>query len=83
MCDATTPDPAANCVKTGTLFGTGVLGNDPGAVSVFDNAAYIADNNVVRKCTNLADVSSCSSASGLNLSPVLSGASNIFIQPRI
>jgi len=80
VCDPTTPDPAT-CVRTGTIFGTGVLTNDPWGVSVFDGTAYVPDNDAVQRCTDTNTVSSCTKT-GLNLAPILQGASSIFILPR-
>lgn len=82
VCDPTTPDPAT-CVTTGTTFGSGAVAPNPWGISVFNSEAYVPDDTTVRRCTNTNDVSSCSAGSFLSLSPVLSGASSIFILPRI
>lgn len=80
VCDPTTPTQAS-CVKTGDLFGTGAVTNDPWGVSAFDGLLYVPDNSGVSRCSD-ATAGSCSGASLLNLSPVLSGANSIFILPR-
>jgi hypothetical protein len=80
VCDPATPNPAT-CVQTGDTFPTGFLPSEPWGLSVFDSALYVPDNVDVKVCTDLNGASSCSST-GLNLSPVLQGASSLFILPR-
>ena len=82
LCDINTPDPSTNCIKTGDLIGTGLSTNDPWAVSTFDGSLYVPDNSAVRTCSE-STAGSCTGASLLNLSPVLSGASSISIFPRV
>lgn len=79
VCNPISPSPG-NCLQTGTGFATGVLANDPWGVSVFDGVLYVPDNDNVEEC-NAATASGCTSSGLLNLSPVLSGTTSIFIQP--
>lgn len=81
VCDPTTPDPST-CVQTGSIYGTGPA-SDPLGLSVFDGLAYVPDDTAVRQCSDLTSVASCTASAGIDVVPVLAGAKDIFIQPRV
>jgi hypothetical protein len=81
VCDPLDPDPDTS-QRTGHVFNAGLVGNDPWSVSLFNNMAYVPDNQNIRVCSSTNPVDSCT-GTGLNTSPILNGASSIFILPRI
>jgi hypothetical protein len=81
VCDPLDPNPAT-CQTSGHVFNAGLIGNDPWSVSLFDSMAFVPDNQNIRRCSSTNPVDSCT-GTGLNISPILNGASSIFILPRL